>query len=90
MRIYAYTYKTVKRSLPMKTESSIRLLAGTFVLVSGALAHFVSPGWLLLAVFVAGNLVQSAFTGFCPAGTILHQLGLGDGACAVNPTDRKE
>jgi hypothetical protein len=59
------------------------------VLISVALAHFVSPWWLLLAVFVGVNLIQSAFTGFCPAETILHKLGLGDGACAVNPVTRK-
>lgn len=69
----------------MKTESYIRILAGTLVLVSVAVAHFVSPWWLLLAVFVGGNLIQSAFTGFCPAEIILHKLGLGAGACAVKP-----
>ena len=69
----------------MKTEAYIRLLAGSLVLVSVALACFVSPWWLLLAVFVGLNLVQSAFTGFCPAEIILRKLGLGDGACAVQP-----
>ncbi len=67
----------------MKTESYIRLLAGSLVLVSVTLAHFVSPWWLLLAVFVGLNLIQSAFTGVCPAEMILRGLGLGDGACAV-------
>ena len=61
----------------MKTESYIRILAGTLVLVSVALAHFVSPWWLLLAVFVGLNLIQSAFTGFCPAETHPAQAGLG-------------
>ena len=72
----------------MKTESYIRILAGTLVLVSVALAHFVSSWWLLLAVFVGLNLVQSAFTGFCPAEIILHQLGLGKDACGVQPEKR--
>jgi hypothetical protein len=72
----------------MKTESYIRILAGTFVLTSVALAHFVSPWWLLLAVFVGLNLIQSAFTGFCPAEIILHKLGLGTGACSVQPEKR--
>jgi hypothetical protein len=67
----------------MKTESYIRILAGTLVLISLALAHFVNSWWLLLAVFVSLNLIQSAFTGFCPAEMILHKLGLGAGACAV-------
>ena len=62
----------------MKTEAYIRILAGTLVLVSLALAHFVNAWWLLLAVFVSLNLIQSAFTGFCPAEVILHHLGLGD------------
>ena len=69
----------------MKTESLIRLLAGTLVLVSVALAHFVNAWWLLLAVFVGVNLIQSVFTGFCPAELILHKLGLGDGAGAAQP-----
>lgn len=64
----------------MKIESAIRLLAGTLVLLSVALAHFVSPWWLLLAVFVGCNLIQSVFTGFCPAEIILRQLGLGPDA----------
>jgi hypothetical protein len=73
----------------MKTESYIRILAGTFVLVSIALAHFVSPWWLLLAVFVGLNLIQSAFTGFCPAEIVLHKLGLGSGVCAIKAPEGK-
>ena len=69
----------------MKTESCIRLLAGILVLTSITLGHFVSSWWLLLGVFVGVNLIQSVFTGFCPAETFLHRLGLGDGACAMNP-----
>jgi hypothetical protein len=69
----------------MKTESYIRLLAGTLVLLSAALTHFVSSWWLLLAVFVGCNLIQSVFTGFCPAEIILRKLGLGDGACCAAP-----
>ena len=61
----------------MKLESAIRVLAGTFVLTSVALAHWVSEWWLLLAVFVGCNLIQSAFTGFCPAEGILKKLGVG-------------
>jgi len=67
----------------MKTESYIRILAGTLVLVSVVLAHLVSAWWLLLAVFVGLNLIQSAFTRFCPAEIIVLKLGLGSGPCAV-------
>lgn len=61
----------------MKLENAIRILAGTFVLTSVVLAHWVSQWWLLLAVFVGCNLIQSAFTGFCPAEIILRKLGVG-------------
>jgi len=67
----------------VKTEAYIRILAGTLVLVSVALAHFVNAWWLLLAVFIGVNLIQSVFTGFCPAEIILHTLGRGDGARAM-------
>jgi hypothetical protein len=72
----------------MKTESYIRLLVGTLVLVSVTLGHLVSPWWLLLAVFVGLNLIQSTFTGFCPAEIILHKLGLGSCACGGQPEKR--
>jgi hypothetical protein len=63
----------------MKIESLIRFLAGTVVLLGVALAHFVSPAWLLLPAFVGLNLIQSVFTGFCPPSLLLRQLGwLGD------------
>lgn len=59
----------------MKTENLIRILAGSMTLLSVALAHFVSPWWLLLACFVGLNLIQSAFTGFCPPTLVLRKLG---------------
>jgi hypothetical protein len=65
----------------MKMENAIRILAGTMVLISMSLTYFVSPWWMLLAVFVGVNLIQSAFTGFCPAEIILGKLGVGAGSC---------
>ena len=65
----------------MTVENAVRVLAGTMVLTSLALAHWVSPYWLWLAVFVGVNLIQSAFTGFCPAEIILRKLGVG--ACCA-------
>lgn len=50
-------------------------MAGTMMLVSLGLGHWVSPYWLFLGVFVGVNLIQSAFTGFCPAEKILRRLG---------------
>jgi hypothetical protein len=61
----------------MKIENAIRIMAGTLVLASLALAHWVNPHWLWLAVFVGVNLIQSAFTGFCPAEKILRKVGIG-------------
>lgn len=61
----------------MNIENAIRILAGTLVLTSVALAHWVNPWFLLLAVFVGVNLIQSAITGFCPAEIILKKLGVG-------------
>ena len=63
----------------MKIENLIRILAGSMVLVSVALVHFVSAWWLLLTCFVGLNLIQSALTGFCPPSLVLRKLGwLGD------------
>lgn len=58
----------------MTIENSIRLLAGTLVLLSVALGFFVSPHWFLLTAFVGVNLVQSSFTRFCPAETIIGKI----------------
>ncbi len=72
----------------MKLESYIRILAGTFVLISVALAHFFSPWCLLLAVFVGLNLIQSAFTGFCPAEMIFKALGVDSGGSCCGRDDK--
>ncbi len=59
----------------MTTERAVRLLAGTMVGISLVLGYLVSPWWHLLAAFVSLNLIQSSFTGFCPAEKILHKWG---------------
>ncbi len=59
----------------MKIENLVRILAGAMTLLSVALVYFVSPWWLLLTCFVGANLLQSAFTGFCPPTLILRKLG---------------
>jgi len=53
----------------------IRVLAGSMTLLSVTLVYFVSPWWLLLTCFVGLNLIQSAFTGFCPPSIVLRKLG---------------
>lgn len=47
-------------------ERKLRGIAGTFVLISLLLAHYVHPGWLWFTAFVGANLLQSAFTNWCP------------------------
>ncbi len=61
----------------MTLEGAIRVLAGSFVLLGLLLSRLVSPWWLLLDAFVGLNLIQSAFTGFCPAEIVLRRLGVG-------------
>jgi hypothetical protein len=68
--------------IAMTLENAISALAGTFILVSLALAHYVNPNWLWFTAFVGANLLQSAFTGFCPAEMILKKLGVGGSCCS--------
>ena len=73
----------------MTVERAVRALAGTLVLASLALGWWVHPGFYLLAVFVGANLLQSAFSGFCPAESIFRKLGLhGAGGAAPQPKAR--
>jgi hypothetical protein len=65
----------------MNLDRAIFAFAGVMILASLALGHFVSPYWLLLTAFVGLNLLQSAFTGFCPAALILGKFGVKAG-CA--------
>lgn len=64
----------------MNVDRAVLTLAGSMVLVSLALAWLVSPYWVLLAAFVGANLLQAAFTGFCPAAIVFRSLGLKTGS----------
>lgn len=59
----------------MTVDNGVRVLAGSFVLISLALGLLVNPWWFAFTAFVGVNLIQSAFTGFCPAALILKKLG---------------
>ena len=54
----------------------LRLIAGTFVPGALLLGYYVSPKWFLFTVFVALDLIQSAFTNRCPMTTFLRKLGV--------------
>ncbi len=59
----------------MTIERYLRLIAGLFVLLTVLLGYFFSPYWFLFTGFVALNLIQSAFTNWCPMMTFLRKLG---------------
>lgn len=65
----------------MSIDRVVLAFAGAVILVSLLLGHYVSGWWLLLTAFVGLNLLQSAFTGFCPLAIILKKFGLQPG-CA--------
>jgi hypothetical protein len=63
----------------MSIDRIVLALAGAMVLLSLALSYLISPYWLILAGFVGLNLLQAAFTGFCPLAMILKRLGYSPG-----------
>ncbi len=67
----------------MTMERYIRMIAGTFILISLALAHWVSPYWLWFTAFVGANLLQSALTRWCLMEKILLALGVKSGCVAA-------
>jgi hypothetical protein len=60
----------------MTIERWLRLIAGTFLVASVALGHWVSPYFYLFTAFVGLNLFQSGLTDWCPMMTILKRLGV--------------
>ena len=74
----------------MNSWQVVRLLAGTFILLSLALGVqgsplFVSPWWLAFTAFVGANLLQFGFSKVCPLGMILKKLGVPEGNVSCSP-----
>lgn len=67
----------------MTVERGLRLVAGAFVLASVILGVYVSPWFLALTAFVGANLLQSAFTDWCPMMAILRRIGFRGAAIVV-------
>lgn len=63
----------------MNIDRMVFAFAGSFILISLLLGHYMHPYWLLLAAFVGLNMLQAAFTGFCPLAMILKKIGLKPG-----------
>lgn len=57
-------------------ERMLRGIAGAFILISLLLAYFVDLRWLWFTAFVGANLLQSAFTDWCPMVWILGKCGV--------------
>ena len=58
----------------MSLENAVAVFAGTMVLLSVVLTAFVHPGFIWFTVFIGVNLIQQAFTGFCPAAIVLSRV----------------
>jgi len=59
----------------MNVDRAVMAFAGLVILTSLLLATYVSPWWLLLTAFAGLNMLQAAFTGFCPAAIVFRKLG---------------
>ncbi len=64
----------------MNMDRAVFAFAGIIILTSLALGYFVYPAWFILTAFAGLNLLQSAFTGFCPAALIFKFFGLKPGS----------
>jgi hypothetical protein len=64
----------------MSIDRFVLAFAGLMILVSLLLGVYVSPYWFWFTAFVGANLLQSAFTGFCPLALILKKVGVRPGA----------
>ena len=64
----------------MSIDRMVFAFAGAMILLSLALSALFTPYWLLLAAFVGLNILQAAFTGFCPLALILKKFGVKPGA----------
>lgn len=57
-------------------DKYIKGIAGSFILISLLLAHYINPNWLWFTAFVGANLLQSSFTNWCLLGIILKKMGV--------------
>jgi len=64
----------------MTVDKAVLAFAGLVVLTGLGLGYFVSPWWLLLSAFAGANMLQAAFTGFCPAAMVFKRLGVKEGS----------
>ena len=65
----------------MNLDRAVLAFAGLMVTLSAVLSVTVNPWWITLTIFAGVNMLQSSFTGFCPAAIIFRKLGVAEG-CA--------
>lgn len=63
----------------MTLDRVVFVFAGVVVLTGLGLGYFVNPWWFLLSAFAGVNMIQAAFTGFCPAAMVFRKLGVKPG-----------
>ena len=68
----------------MTIERALRLIAGTFVILSLLLGMYVNSAFLWFTMFVGANLFQSGFTNWCPMMVLLRRIGLHDDTAHLN------
>jgi hypothetical protein len=73
----------LREEMAMSIDRMMLAFAGLMITLSLALSYFFTPYWLILAAFVGLNMLQAAFTGFCPLARILKKLGAKPGAAFV-------
>jgi hypothetical protein len=70
-------HAVIQQETNMTVERWIRLIAGSFILISLGLARWVNPNWLWFTAFVGANLLQSSITRWCLMEDILKKVGVG-------------
>ncbi|SIO53377.1 Protein of unknown function [Rhodovulum sp. ES.010] len=63
----------------MTLDRTVLMFAGFMILLSLALGTWVSGWWYLFTAFIGVNMIQSSFTGFCPAAIVFKKLGVKSG-----------
>ena len=68
----------------MTIDNMLHLIAGLFIMASVALGYYVSPYFYVLTVFVGANLLQSAFSHWCPMMSLLRWAGFSETSCSTD------
>lgn len=77
----------MKKSNSINIDRAVFLFGGIVILISVVLTLWVSQWWLILTAFVGLNMIQSAFTGFCPPAILFRKLGMPSGCAFKSKTE---